>query len=201
MVPEHRQLIHLQGLPELLLALVLEGAALLEADEHQVVPVGQGEGFPLLGHFGDSDPEALVALQLSALEDHQEPLPVPPEVQVQELPRRDPPGLEERLALLCQGIQLRPDVPLGLEGPSQSPLRFALQGLPQLAQRLEAEVEAGGHQSEAFRKGARSMPKIWPMASMARRWSELSAVACRRKDWMAGWNWMAWSMAVLEPLV
>ena len=180
---------------------MLEGTAFLEADEHQVVPVGEAEGFPLLGHLHEGHPEALVAFHLPALEDHQEALPIPPKVQVQELPGREPPGFEERLALLGHGIQLGPDVPLGLEGPGEGPLRLFLQGLPQLAQGLEAEVEAGGHQLVAFRKGARSMPKIWPMASMARRWSELSAVACRRKDWMAGGNWMAWSMAVLEPLV
>ena len=201
MVPEHRQLIHLQGLPELLLALVLEGAALLEADEHQVVPVGQGESFPRLGHPGGGVPEALVGLQLPALQDDQEALAVPPEGQVQHLSRGLAAGFEEGPALVRQGIDVGADLLLSLEGPGQGPLGLAFQGLPQLAQGLEPEAESGGHQACAFRKGARSMPKIWPMASMAWRWSELSAVACRRKYWMGAWNWMAWSMAVLDSLV
>ena len=56
-----------------------------------------------------------------------------------------------------------------LESLGQGALRFMFESLPQLAQRLEAEAETGRHQASAFRNGARSMPKICPMASMARR--------------------------------
>ena len=54
-VAEDGQLIHGQGFAQLLFLLVLEGPALLEADEHQVVPVCVGQGLPGRGDLGRAD--------------------------------------------------------------------------------------------------------------------------------------------------
>jgi len=195
------QFIHLQGLAQLLFARMLEGPAFLQADQHQVVAVREDQGFPLGRDLRRSYPEALVAFQLPPLQDHQETFARAPEFQIEGLPCGQAAGFEDGEALGGQGIQGGADLQFGLHGPGEGAFSLTFQRLPQPAQRLKAEAETGGHQLPAFKKGARSMPKIWPMASMASRWLELSAVACRRKAWMAGWNWMAWSMAVLDPLV
>ncbi len=200
MMAKDGQFIHLSGLAELLLPSVLESPALLEADEHEMVPVGEDQGLPRSGNLGGGGSQAFITFDLPTAQYHQVALTGVPKLQVEELSGGRSARFEERGALDSQGIEKVPGVTLSLECMGQGTLCFALQGLSQLAQGLEPEAEPGRHQT-LLRNGARSMPKIWPMASMAWRWSEPSAIAWRRKDWMAGWNWIAWSMVVLEPLV
>ncbi len=190
-VSQNGQFIHLQGFTKLLLLRVLEGPSFLEADEHEVFSMGEGQGLPRGGDLGQSHPESLVALQLVALENHQESFPGPPEFQVQDLSSGESARFEDGEALGPQGLEVGTHIAFRLDGSGQGALGLPFQGLPQLAYGLKAEAEPGSHQLTLFRKGARSIPKICPMASMAWRWSEPSAVACLRKDWMAGWNWMA----------
>ena len=185
------QFIHLQGFAKLLFLHVLESPAFLEADEHEMVPMGEDQRFPRSGDLGGGGPQALVAFDLAAAQHHQVPFACAPEIQIENLSCGESVRFEEGGALCRQGLEEDPDIAFDLESMGQGAFCFVLPGLAQLAQGFEAEAEAGGHQLPAFRNGARSMPKICPMASMAWRWSEPSAVAWRRKDWMAGWNWMA----------
>jgi hypothetical protein len=166
-VLEDGQLIHLQGLAKLLLLRVLEGSAFLEADEHQVVPMGEGQGLPCRGDLGGGRPEALISFKLTPLQNHQIPLSRPPELKVEDLAGGEAAGFEKGAALFGQAIQVITDFALHLEGSGQGAFRLPFQGLPKLPHGFEAKTEPGGHQLLAFRKGARSMPKICPMASMA----------------------------------
>ena len=169
MVSQYGQFIHLQGLAKLLFLCVQEGPAFFETDEHQVIPVGEGQGLALDGDLSCGQPEAFIGFQLAALQHHQVPLSGAPEIQIEDLARGEAAGFEDAQALGCQGLQVGADIEFGLEGPSQGTLGFTLQGFPELANGFEAETEAGGHQLTVFRNGVRSMPKICPMASMARR--------------------------------
>ena len=194
------QFIQLEGFAELLFPGVLKGPALLEANQHQMVPVGLGQG---LTRFVDSRggfTQAGIRFDLPALQHHQITLARPPELKIEDLATDCAARLVDGEPLGGEGLEEGANLLFSIQGPGQGPLGLALQGLPQLAHGLEAEPEPGGHQV-TLRKGVKSMPKIWPMASMAWWWLEPSAVAWRRKDWMAGWNWMAWSMLVLEPLM
>ncbi len=160
MVPEDGQLIHFEGFPKGLLPLMEQGSSLLEPDEHEVLPVGEGQALPGCGHLGGGGPQLLVGRDLAALQDLEEASPGSPHVQVHDLAWQHALGLEKSIALLRQLVDEATDLPLGLQGSAQGALGLALDGLPQLAQGLEAEAEPGGHQAGAFMKGARSMPKI-----------------------------------------
>ena len=86
-VAQDGQFVHGQGLAQLLFLFVLEGPAFLEADEHEVVPVGVVQGLPGGRDLGGGLAEPFVGLQLAALQHHQEALPGPPEFQVEGLAR------------------------------------------------------------------------------------------------------------------